>query len=359
MKPEAPKVWNCALYVRVSTDRQASKEFSSLDTQEDVLRQFVKEKNEREEPSGTKWTIVKVYSEAKSAKDTNRPVFQQMLRDIEAGLVNMIVFIRLDRFSRSLRDFLNLQDFLRDHGCGFISKHDPMLDTSSPHGEFIVRLFLMLAEYERKLTSARVKEKMGWRATQGLWNGGQILGYDLSRNPTGTLVVNEKEAAIIRYLYRTYAETRSLRQTAKLANEKGHRTKSYLSRTNQQHEGVRFNKYTVWQTLINPVYESIRPSSRRPNGMRFDGSCGKRPPDAASVRQSRTTIYSRIWSTAASAAQPSSRSTPRRMEGSTTTTSVARSTTATRTADFRSCRPASLRISSRARSAGWRTIRRS
>ncbi|MCI0341668.1 MAG: recombinase family protein [Planctomycetales bacterium] len=248
------KAWRCGLYLRVSSDRQASKEFSSLETQEDVLQALVREKNEKRAPDDPEWKIVKTYSEAKSAKDTHRPRFQEMLRDVEAGEVNMIVFLRLDRFSRSLRDFLNLQDFLKEHGCGFASRHDPMLDTSSPHGEFITRLLLMLAEYERKLTGARIKEKCAWRAAQGLWSGRQVLGYDLTRNPTGRIVPNPAEAEVVRFLFQKYAETRSLRLTAKAANERGYRTKAYVSRTGHRRGHREFEKNAVWWVLTNPVY---------------------------------------------------------------------------------------------------------
>ncbi len=245
--------WKCALYVRVSSDRQASKEFSSLETQEDVLKKLVAEKNERRNPGDPAWKDVRTYVEAKSAKDTNRPAFQRMLRDVERGDINMIVFLRLDRFSRSLRDFLNLQDFLNEHNCGFASRHDPMLDTSTPHGEFITRLLLMLAEFERKLTAERTKEKMYWRAEQGLWNGSQVLGYDLGEQK-GVLTPNAAEAEVVRFIFDTYEETHSLRLTAQRANARGYHTKQYTSRAGVTRGGASFAKGHVHGVLTNPVY---------------------------------------------------------------------------------------------------------
>ncbi|MCI0342679.1 MAG: recombinase family protein [Planctomycetales bacterium] len=247
------KVWKCGLYVRVSTDMQASKEFSSLETQESVLRAFVAEKDERRGPGEPRWEVVRLYTETKSAKDTNRPVYQSLLRDIEAGAVNMIVVLALDRLSRSLPDFLNLQDWLHSRGCGFVSKRDPMLDTSL-HGELITRILLVLAEYERKLTGARIKEKCAWRAQQGLWKGGQVLGYDLSTKPKGTLVPNEREAEVVRYLFHEYLECSSCRETARRANARGFTSKAYASRKGRQHPGGPFTATAAWKVLINPVY---------------------------------------------------------------------------------------------------------
>lgn len=249
------QIRKCGLYVRVSTDRQASKEFSSLDTQEDVLTQLVQDKDTHRGPDDPTWKVVKTYVEAKSAKDTNRPAFQEMLRDVRAGIINMIVFIRLDRFSRSLRDFLNLQDFLKEHGCGFVSKYDPILDTSNPHGDFIVKLLMLLAEYERKLTAARTREKMAWRATQGLRSGGHyVLGYDPTKEPKGSLVPNAEEAKVVRFLFETYRKTRSLRLTAERANELGYRTKHYRTQSKRMHGGSLWSKGTVWQILTRPLY---------------------------------------------------------------------------------------------------------
>jgi len=255
MSTQPEKTWNCGLYVRVSTDNQASKEFNSLDTQKDVLLTFVKEKDEKRAPDATRWRVVKIYEEAKSAKDTNRPRFREMLQDIENGLINMIVFIRLDRFSRSLHDFLNLQEFLKAHHCRFISKYDPELDTSTAHGEFIINLFLSLAQLERRLISERVKVKIEWRAKQGLWNGGQVLGYDLSTDPKGKLIPNTEEARIVQFLFETYCETKSLRLTAKQANTRGYRTKQYTSRTGKMHGGNNFTKGVIYHILQNSVYK--------------------------------------------------------------------------------------------------------
>ena len=244
----------CAIYVRVSTDLQANKEFSSLDTQEDVLQAFVRQKNEARYANDPQWVVVKVYREAKSAKDTNRPRFQEMLRDAEAGVINMIVFLRLDRFTRSVRDFLDTQVRLKECGCGFVSRNEPMFDTSSPHGEAMTLILLVLGQLERKLTSDRVKRKIAWRAEQGLWNGLPVLGYDMGNKPKGILVVNPKEATVVRAMFKAYLETRSLRDTAARLNHQGHRTRRFKSRTGRLHGGNRFSKNTVWQWLTNPAY---------------------------------------------------------------------------------------------------------
>src|SRR5262245_12805836 len=76
------KTVHCAIYVRVSTDRQAAQEFSSLDAQECALKELVASRNAGRHPGEPEWTIVSVFRERASAKDTNRPEFQRMLREI-------------------------------------------------------------------------------------------------------------------------------------------------------------------------------------------------------------------------------------------------------------------------------------
>ena len=86
-----------ALYVRVSSVAQATEGFS-LEAQDRLCRTFAAQRG---------WDVVSVYAEpGVSAKDTNRPVFQQMLRDARARQFNLILTHKLDRFSRSLLDVL-------------------------------------------------------------------------------------------------------------------------------------------------------------------------------------------------------------------------------------------------------------
>lgn len=96
----------CGLYVQVSTDRQAL-EGESLEEQEQRLRDFCKQRN---------WNVVKVYcEEGRSAKDTNRPKFKELLKDVESGIINTVIVKKLDRLSRSIIDFERIYNFLESH----------------------------------------------------------------------------------------------------------------------------------------------------------------------------------------------------------------------------------------------------
>jgi site-specific DNA recombinase len=86
---------------------------------------------------------------------------------------------------------------MNEHEVAFVClKGD--YDTSTAHGRFIVNLFMSLAQLEREQTSERNRDASLARAQRGLWNGGQILGYDLPMDgKRGTLVPNNREATVV------------------------------------------------------------------------------------------------------------------------------------------------------------------
>lgn len=104
-------------YVRVSTERQAKVKEGSLKNQEQMLRAELGRRNDREKDWGS--FVATYVDEGLSGKDTNRPAFQRLMRDIELGRINTVMFTELSRLSRSLKDFLSIFEFAQSHGCRF------------------------------------------------------------------------------------------------------------------------------------------------------------------------------------------------------------------------------------------------
>ena len=116
-------------------------------------------------------------------------------------------------------------------------------------------IFLATAEYlERERTSERTKEKMLWRAEKGLHNGGQVLGYDKDPDNKGVPTPNEAERELVLLIFQTYVKEQSFRATAQVINEKGYRTKSYVSRSDKVHSGKKFNNTNIGRILQNHFY---------------------------------------------------------------------------------------------------------
>ena len=95
------KLKQCAIYTRASTDIQAEKEFSSCEAQEEKIRSFVK--------SQDNWQIAKVYTDAGyTGANTNRPSLQELLEDIKQNKIDIILSYKIDRLTRSPKDFYQL-----------------------------------------------------------------------------------------------------------------------------------------------------------------------------------------------------------------------------------------------------------
>ena len=241
----------CGLYTRVSTEDQAQVKDGSLETQMDLLERHVQLKaDSTDEP----WRVAGRYrEEGRSGKDMNRPEFQHLLADVRAGKIDVVLCTKFDRISRSVRDFLGFQETLKEAGVAFVSIGEQW-DTTTPMGEFALLLFLGVAQLERKQISARTREKAGWRAQKGLKNGGQILGYDIDPENPGIPVVNDQERELVLLIYKTYLETDSYKRTAETLNQRGYRTKSYVSRRGTARGGQPFKDTTINRTLTNAFY---------------------------------------------------------------------------------------------------------
>ena len=242
----------CGLYTRVSTDLQAEVKNGSLDTQIDRLQKYVELKDSTSPEE--EWKAVAVYrEEGKSGKNLDRPEFKRMVHDIEQGKINAVLCTRIDRVSRSIIDFLHFHEFLKENETIFISFNENW-DTSTPMGRCALTISLAMAELERERTSERTKEKLQWRAEQGLRNGGQILGYDNDIDEKGVPKPNETERELVLLIFQTYVKEKSFRATAQVVNEKGYRTKSYVSRRGHVRTGKKFNNTSIMRILKNQFF---------------------------------------------------------------------------------------------------------
>ena len=166
----------CALYIRVSSEKQAMVEEGSLKNQQQMLEDFIRLKKMS---SNEEWERSDVYIDrGKSAKDTKRPEYQRMMKDVEAGRINAVLCAALSRISRSTRDLLDLVDYLNKKDVDFISLKE-QFDTTTAQGKCFLTIMAALNQFEREQTSERTQINMLERAKRGLWQGGQILGYDL------------------------------------------------------------------------------------------------------------------------------------------------------------------------------------
>lgn len=144
---KAGVVKRVALYARQSVDKKDS---ISIDTQLDACRRLLKENEPYKEYTDKGY----------SGKDTNRPAFQQMLRDLHAGKISKIIVYKIDRCSRSVLDFYQLVHTLDTLGCGFVSVKEEHIDTTVPTGKLMIGIELNKLEFvEDDKNVAKCKKK--------------------------------------------------------------------------------------------------------------------------------------------------------------------------------------------------------
>jgi len=241
--PTGPVV-NVAFYCRVSTDMQAEKEDGSLDTQLDRLGTLVECKRMR----GENWVVGEKLVEGekdgkrrgKSAKNTDRPAYQKLLELARAHLIDVVAVTKLDRISRSLSDFVKLIDELQRCDVKLVSMKEDF-DFTTAAGRLQVHMLVALAQYERELTSARVKDKVLWRLEKGLPIGPPPSGYVMKEK---TYAIDEPFASHVRAADALYLERESADVIVQEFARLGYRTRS----------GAPYAKPVICHMLRSAIY---------------------------------------------------------------------------------------------------------
>ena len=233
-----------AIYCRVSTFMQGQGEFSSLDSQEKYLRSHCDIKG---------WEVYDVYSDTKTGANLEREQLNRLLDDADQGKFNLVICTKIDRLSRSIKDFHGLADRLAKIKIGLIAVSQN-IDTSdnNPYANLMRNIFMSFAEFERNIISERTREKLYSQAKEGFWGGGHAaLGYDVTDKK---LVINENEAKLINKMFNYYLETPSSSLVAKRLNSEGFRTKTRTTKAGKTSGGFVFTKDNVKGIIKNKLY---------------------------------------------------------------------------------------------------------
>lgn len=201
-----------AIYARTSSPNQ---QFGySIDEQ---VRQCI----ERCELMG--WETVYLFKdEAESGKDTDRPLFQQMMRAAKNRCFDVVVFWKLDRFSRSLLHVVELEAELREYDVALHSVTE-QIDTTTSAGRFNFRNIASAAEFERDMISERTQMGLKALALEKRWpNDRPPVGY--RKNVEGRLDIDSEEAELIREIYSRYLHLKSMPQLAHELNDSNRTT---------------------------------------------------------------------------------------------------------------------------------------
>src|SRR6202051_2961279 len=247
MKAPSVKPVRCAIYTRVSTDQGLDQEFNSLDAQYDAASAYIKSQ------AHAGWTLIRSrYDDGGySGGSTDRPDLQRLLGDIRSRKLDVIVVYKVDRLTRSLADFAKLVELFDAHAVSFVSVTQ-QFNTTTSMGRLTLNVLLSFAQFEREVTSERIRDKISASKRKGLWVGGMVpLGYDTNER---RISVNESEADRVRMIFRSYLKLGSLNLLMADLRKQGIVTKVRMLKTGETVGGIPFSRGPLAHLLRNRFY---------------------------------------------------------------------------------------------------------
>jgi DNA invertase Pin-like site-specific DNA recombinase len=249
----------CAIYTRKSTEHGLEQEFNSLDAQRDACEAYIKSQ------ASLGWRALPQHYDdpAYSGGNLDRPALQRLLKDVDAGRVDAIVVYKIDRLTRSLADFARLVEAFDARSISFVAVTQ-QFNTTTSMGRLTLNVLLSFAQFERELSSERVRDKVAASRRKGKWTGGTLpLGYDAKDKK---LVVNTGEAETVRYIFRRYLELRSFSKLVEDLDRKGIVTKRRNTTVRKYQGGIPFTYGPLAHFLKNRLYTGT--SATGTNGFR-------------------------------------------------------------------------------------------
>ena len=240
--PRKPAAIRCAIYTRKSSSEGLDGEYTSLDNQRDYCANYIASQR------GEGWTELPTrYDDGGfSGGNLNRPAMKQLRSDIAAGLIDVVVVYKIDRLSRSLRDFANLVAEFEQRNVTFVSVTQSF-NTATSMGRLTLNVLLSFAQFERELTGERLREWFANARAKGLWPAQRPFGY---RVVESCLVVDEAEAKTVRMVFDLYAKSGSAATTAAELTRRG-----FMAKDDRP-----FTCSSVARLLNNRLYRGFHPN---------------------------------------------------------------------------------------------------
>lgn len=213
------RIIRAALYVRVSTEEQALRGFS-IEAQVDALKEYAGN-------NGMK--IVDIYMDegiSGAKPPLKRPALKRLLEDVESGKIDMILFTKLDRWFRSVKEYFKVQDVLDNNKVEWKAIQEDY-DTSTANGQMAITIFLAVAQNERDRTAERIKVVLDHkRKNKEACFGGPIppFGYkkEVDKDGKSRLVKDPETQEAVQAFWDTLISSNNLNKAIRLmVNEYG------------------------------------------------------------------------------------------------------------------------------------------
>jgi site-specific DNA recombinase len=247
MQPHKEGALRCAIYTRKSSEEGLEQEFNSLHAQREACEAYIRSQQ------GEGWRLRRTsYNDGGlSGATMERPALKQLLIDIEAGLVDVVVVYKVDRLTRSLSDFARMVEIFDGHQVSFVAVTQ-QFNTTTSMGRLTLNVLLSFAQFEREVTGERIRDKIAASKRKGMWMGGLVpLGYAVRDRQ---LAVVESEAATVRHIFEGYCALGSVRLLKAELDCDGLRSKLRIAGNGSRLGDKSFSRGALYTLLRNPIY---------------------------------------------------------------------------------------------------------
>jgi len=249
---KAPNPTNarCAIYTRKSSEEGLEQAFNTLHAQREACESYIL--SQRHEG----WSVIKtLYDDGGFSGGTmERPALQQLLGDIKAGRIDIVIVYKIDRLTRSLFDFAKIVEIFDAHQVSFVSVTQSF-NTTTSMGRLTLNVLLSFAQFEREVTGERIRDKFAASKKKGMWMGGPVpLGYDLKDRK---LIINPAEAITVRRIFDLYLRLGSVRKLKEGVDRFKLRTKIRINKDRKTVGGYPFRIGHLYTFLRNPLYVGL------------------------------------------------------------------------------------------------------
>jgi DNA invertase Pin-like site-specific DNA recombinase len=238
----------CAVYTRKSSEEGLEQEFNSLDAQYEACQAYVASQ------ASLGWKLVPDrYDDGGISGGTmERPALKRLLQDIAEDRVDVVVVYKIDRLTRSLTDFARIVEIFDKAGASFVSVTQ-QFNTTTSMGRLTLNVLLSFAQFEREVTAERIRDKIAASKKKGMWMGGNVpLGYQVENRK---LLIQEEEAATVRFLFSRYLELKSVKALGREARDSNLTVRRANARDGSGiYRSVAFSPGKLYHLLANPIY---------------------------------------------------------------------------------------------------------
>lgn len=204
-----------AIYTRKSVEDAEDKVFNSIDAQRQMCESFIAAK------AAEGWIALpeRFDDYGYSGGDLNRPAYRRLIDQCEQGLIDKIIVFRIDRMTRSTKDFCEFDEKMKKLGVGFTSVSEPFVDTSSPMGELVVNLIVSFGQWERKTIQERIQRHFRTALDQGYFVGGiPPYGYKVENQ---NLVPDPATAKNVPHIFKLFLQLKATKKVAAQLQREG------------------------------------------------------------------------------------------------------------------------------------------